>query len=169
MLRSKSDEELGWMLDDYGIKHGPVVGSTRALYERKLRDVMAKERKIKAPAERSFCREEEMIYTNHSKTNKLTRERAEYRGVSANRFYTRDEDDDDDPIRYQLQDLSASPGRHSAHQYSPMKPQIKPAPSSERAAPLWLQILLFIIVVLIMALIFIYMEPSVTQPFKRLT
>lgn len=26
MLSIKSDEELSWMLDDYRIKHGPIVG-----------------------------------------------------------------------------------------------------------------------------------------------
>ncbi|KAM9474791.1 uncharacterized protein Hap1MRO34_010781 isoform 2-T3 [Clarias gariepinus] len=52
MLSRKSDQEIVWMLDDYGIKHGPVVGSTRLLYEKKLRDVMAKERKTRGAPER---------------------------------------------------------------------------------------------------------------------
>lgn len=26
ILSNKSDDEIRWMLDDYGIKHGPVVG-----------------------------------------------------------------------------------------------------------------------------------------------
>lgn len=26
ILSNKSDDEIRWMLEDYGIKHGPVVG-----------------------------------------------------------------------------------------------------------------------------------------------
>ncbi|MCI4380445.1 hypothetical protein PGIGA_G00240190 [Pangasianodon gigas] len=62
MLSSKSDQEISWMLDDYGIKHGPVVGSTRSLYEKKLRDVMAKERKVRGASERAVYREQQNVY-----------------------------------------------------------------------------------------------------------
>ncbi|XP_008411121.1 emerin (Emery-Dreifuss muscular dystrophy) [Poecilia reticulata] len=48
---NKTDAQLSDLLTDYGIKHGPVVNSTRSLYERKLEEAMAKDR--------TFYREEE--------------------------------------------------------------------------------------------------------------
>lgn len=58
MLSSKSAEEIRWLLDEYGIKHGPVVESTRALYEKKLREAMAKQRKNNPQSNRTYYREE---------------------------------------------------------------------------------------------------------------
>ncbi|XP_029975370.1 lamina-associated polypeptide 2, isoforms beta/gamma [Salarias fasciatus] len=39
-LSEKTDEELANLLSEYGIKHGPIVDSTRKLYERKLEEAM---------------------------------------------------------------------------------------------------------------------------------
>ncbi|KAI2661803.1 Lamina-associated polypeptide 2, isoform beta [Labeo rohita] len=35
MLSSKSNEEIRWMLDDYGIKHGPVVEDVTYIQHRR--------------------------------------------------------------------------------------------------------------------------------------
>ncbi|KAL1020647.1 hypothetical protein UPYG_G00002860 [Umbra pygmaea] len=45
-LSTKSDQEIKELLDEYGIKHGPIVESTRPLYEKKLKEAMAKDRKV---------------------------------------------------------------------------------------------------------------------------
>ncbi|XP_014891402.1 lamina-associated polypeptide 2, isoforms beta/delta/epsilon/gamma-like [Poecilia latipinna] len=50
-LSDKTDAQLSDLLTDYGIKHGPVVNSTRSLYEKKLEEALAKDR--------TFYREEE--------------------------------------------------------------------------------------------------------------
>ncbi|MGH0134447.1 UNVERIFIED_CONTAM: hypothetical protein FKN15_013535 [Acipenser sinensis] len=61
-LSSMSDQELTSLLDQYEIKHGPVVGTTRKLYEKKLLDVMSKEKKqgnVKKPSsDKTYYREE---------------------------------------------------------------------------------------------------------------
>ncbi|KAM4737676.1 emerin (Emery-Dreifuss muscular dystrophy) isoform 2-T2 [Anableps anableps] len=58
-LSDKSNAEISDLLTDYGIKHGPVVNSTRSLYERKLEEAMANDR--------TFYREEEeeIIYITY--------------------------------------------------------------------------------------------------------
>jgi len=39
-LSDKTDQEIIQLLNEYGIKHGPIVDSTRGLYEKKLKDAM---------------------------------------------------------------------------------------------------------------------------------
>ncbi|CAJ1085373.1 emerin-like [Xyrichtys novacula] len=58
-LSSKSEQEIADLLDEMGIKHGPVVDSTRSLYEKKIREAMAKGKKAKPPSDKTFYREEE--------------------------------------------------------------------------------------------------------------
>ncbi|CAN9516205.1 unnamed protein product [Ophioblennius macclurei] len=58
-LSGKSAEEIREMLDELGIKHGPVVDSTRSLYEKKIKEALAKERKAKPSSDKTFYREEE--------------------------------------------------------------------------------------------------------------
>ncbi|KAA0707011.1 Emerin [Triplophysa tibetana] len=56
-LSDKSDKEIGQLLDEYGIKHGPIVDSTRRLYEKKLKEAMTKNTKP-SPSDKTFYREE---------------------------------------------------------------------------------------------------------------
>ncbi|KAI5612344.1 emerin isoform X1, partial [Silurus asotus] len=56
-LSFKSSDELCKLLDEYGINHGPIVDSTRKLYEKKLSDAMAK--KTNRPSDKTYYREEE--------------------------------------------------------------------------------------------------------------
>ncbi|XP_049608411.1 emerin (Emery-Dreifuss muscular dystrophy) [Syngnathus scovelli] len=57
-LRDKSDEELSKMLTDYGIKHGPIVDSTRKLYMKKLERAMEQVPE-KPSSDKTYYREEE--------------------------------------------------------------------------------------------------------------
>lgn len=57
-LRGKSDEEISKLLAEYGIKHGPIVDSTRELYERKLIKAMASA-PVKPSSDKTYYREEE--------------------------------------------------------------------------------------------------------------
>ncbi|KAM3617605.1 uncharacterized protein V6R79_008804 [Siganus canaliculatus] len=57
-LSDKSDEELSELLVQYGIKHGPVVDSTRKLYEKKLESAM-QEAAAKPSSDKTYYREEE--------------------------------------------------------------------------------------------------------------
>ena len=40
-VASLSDKELAALLDEYSIMHGPVVGTTRSFYERKLQAALS--------------------------------------------------------------------------------------------------------------------------------
>ncbi|XP_061115015.1 emerin (Emery-Dreifuss muscular dystrophy) isoform X2 [Conger conger] len=62
-LGSKSSQEISELLDEYGIKHGPVVDSTRGLYEKKLKEAMAKDTPVKKPSDRTYYREEQTEVT----------------------------------------------------------------------------------------------------------
>ncbi|KAG7224262.1 hypothetical protein INR49_000505, partial [Caranx melampygus] len=58
LLSDKSVEEISELLDEYGIKHGPIVDSTRQLYEKKLAKVM-ENAPVKASSDKTYYREEE--------------------------------------------------------------------------------------------------------------
>ncbi|XP_023120936.1 emerin (Emery-Dreifuss muscular dystrophy) [Amphiprion ocellaris] len=57
-LSEKSNEEISSLLTEYGIKHGPIVGSTRKLYEKKLEKAM-EEAPVKPSSDKTYYREEE--------------------------------------------------------------------------------------------------------------
>ncbi|XP_070999769.1 emerin-like isoform X3 [Oncorhynchus clarkii lewisi] len=68
-LRNKSDQEIKDLLNEYGIKHGPLVDTTRPLYEKKLKEAMAKAKVTvtKPSPDRTFYREdqEEVTYVTY--------------------------------------------------------------------------------------------------------
>ncbi|KAM4562983.1 emerin (Emery-Dreifuss muscular dystrophy) isoform 1-T1 [Odontesthes bonariensis] len=57
-LSEKSEAEIQSLLTEFGIKHGPIVDSTRKLYEKKLEQAMAKVT-VKQSSDKTFYREEE--------------------------------------------------------------------------------------------------------------
>ncbi|XP_062283703.1 emerin (Emery-Dreifuss muscular dystrophy) [Scomber scombrus] len=61
-LSEKSDEEIAQLLAQYDIKHGPIVDSTRKLYEKKLEKAM-KEAPAKPSSDKTYYREEEEVIT----------------------------------------------------------------------------------------------------------
>lgn len=73
-LSAKSAEEIRDLLDEYGIKHGPVVGTTRSLYEKKLREAMAKGSPKQSP-DKTYYREEEeeVTYIQYHPPRKKTK------------------------------------------------------------------------------------------------
>lgn len=147
------------MLDDYGIKHGPVVDSTRALYEKKLREAIAKSKKPQPQSDRTYYREEEDVtYIHHRRPQQY--------GDVSDRTWTdyRAMDYVDEPVVYRTQSSYRNISRST-----PAEPQTQKTPenSSTRLVPIWLQILVFVIVSALLYLVFINMEPA--GPVKRLT
>nr|XP_040049880.1 emerin (Emery-Dreifuss muscular dystrophy) isoform X2 [Gasterosteus aculeatus aculeatus] len=66
-LSEKSNSEISKLLGEYGIKHGPVVDSTRNLYEKKLEVAMEKAAVVPSPDKTFYREEEEITYiTYHS-------------------------------------------------------------------------------------------------------
>ncbi|XP_059189467.1 emerin (Emery-Dreifuss muscular dystrophy) [Centropristis striata] len=57
-LSEKSDEEISELLTEYGIKHGPIVDSTRKLYEKKLEKAM-EDAPVEPSSDKTYYREEE--------------------------------------------------------------------------------------------------------------
>lgn len=74
-LSEKSDEELGSLLSQYGIKHGPIVDSTRHLYERKLEKAM-EQASVKTSSDKTYYREEEEEVTYITYQSAATRKRS---------------------------------------------------------------------------------------------
>ncbi|XP_034393214.1 lamina-associated polypeptide 2, isoforms beta/delta/epsilon/gamma [Cyclopterus lumpus] len=67
-LSERSDEEISQLLAEYAIRHGPIVDSTRKLYEKKLEVAMASA-PVAPLSDKTYYREEaeEMTYiTYHS-------------------------------------------------------------------------------------------------------
>lgn len=148
------------MLDDYGIKHGPVVDSTRALYEKKLREAMTKHRRTKAQSDRTFYREEEDVtFVQHRRPQRcddvIDRTWSDYKGID----YT------DEPAIYRTQ----AP-YHNISQARNLSPESQiqktPEKSSTRLVPVWQQFLVFLIISGLLYLVFINMESA--EPVKRL-
>ncbi|XP_061557029.1 emerin (Emery-Dreifuss muscular dystrophy) [Phycodurus eques] len=75
-LRDKSDEELSKLLTDYGIKHGPIVDSTRKLYAKKLEKAM-EQLPVKPSSDKTYYREEEEEITYVTYRSPVKHERYE--------------------------------------------------------------------------------------------
>lgn len=172
MLSSKSDDEIRWMLDDYGIKHGPVVDSTRHLYERKLKEAMENDRKARLrprpPTDRSRYREEEneMTYDYERRGPYLRDEDLRERQWQ---YREMDEVDDYRPDTYRMQatyrNMAQSVPVVSRHGTMPPATEEK---NSSSGISLWVKFLVFLLVAAILFVVFINMEPSEEEPFKRL-
>ncbi|KAK3540530.1 hypothetical protein QTP70_034084 [Hemibagrus guttatus] len=164
MLSSKSDQEISWMLDDYGIKHGPVVGSTRSLYEKKLRDMMAKRRKMTQASERAIYKkqQDEDVYLPQRKS--WGQEVFSSRGNAM--FSTEDREVDivEEPMVSPY--YTVSQGKYTAVRQERTQEKTQ-SQDSGRFVPLWLQMVVFLLVAAVLVFIFINMEAA--QPFRRLT
>ncbi|XP_074499242.1 emerin (Emery-Dreifuss muscular dystrophy) isoform X1 [Sebastes fasciatus] len=66
-LSERSDEEISKLLTEYGIKHGPIVDSTRKLYEKKL-EVAMENAPVEPSSDKTYYREEaeEITYITYS-------------------------------------------------------------------------------------------------------
>lgn len=181
-MSSKSAQEISELLDEYGIKHGPVVDSTRSLYEKKLKEAMTKgKRPAKAATDKTYYREEEEEVTYLTRTpvrsctsgdsGSYMRSRPEWteREYEAETSYNylrskpeyRGRDFVDESYVYR----TSSPYTNSYLKSTPMKPAEDPpkAPKSSRLIPAWVQFLFFLIVVVFLYLVFSDMETNETM------
>ncbi|KAM8863377.1 uncharacterized protein AB9W97_018248 [Spinachia spinachia] len=175
-LRSKSAQDISDLLDEYGIKHGPVVDSTRGLYERKLKEAMAKGNISKPSPDKTYYREEEEVTYEYrvpvrnesagdsrsymrSKPDRSEREfehEQSYSSYSSAMPNYRGRDLVDESDMYD----TPSTDRNSYKKSSPVKsPE---APKSSRLIPLWVQFVFFLAVVLFLYLVFSSMETNET-------
>ncbi|XP_070766427.1 uncharacterized protein [Enoplosus armatus] len=178
-LSSKSTQEISALLDDYGIKHGPVVESTRSLYERKLKEAMAKGKRAKPSPDKTYYREEEDEVTYVYRTpvrsdgsgdsGSYMRSRPEwterefanetsYSSYSRSRPEYRGRDYVDEPSMYD----TPSTYRQSYLKSTPMKSgqEAPQAPKSSRLIPLWVQFVFFLAVAVFLYIVFSSMETN---------
>ncbi|XP_016412786.1 uncharacterized protein LOC107743857 isoform X1 [Sinocyclocheilus rhinocerous] len=135
------------------------LDSTRALYEKKLREAMSKHRRTQVQSDRTYYREEEDVtYVQHHRPQLYddvsNRTWSDYRGMD----YT------DEPAIYRTQ---APYQNMSQARNLPPEPHIQKTPEKTRLVPVWLQILVFLIVSGLLYLVYINMESA--EPEKRLT
>ncbi|XP_026222637.1 uncharacterized protein LOC113166724 isoform X2 [Anabas testudineus] len=176
-LSSKSAKEISDLLDEYGIKHGPVVDSTRSLYEKKLKEAMAKGKRAKVSPDKTFYREEvediTYVYREPSRSDgagdsgSYMRSRPEwterefeheksYSTYSRSKPQYREKDFVDTPYMYD----TPSTYSNSYLKSTPMKSDKEAPKTSSRLIPLWVQFVFFLAVAAFLYLVFSNMETN---------
>ncbi|KAK5863040.1 hypothetical protein PBY51_000100 [Eleginops maclovinus] len=146
-LKEKSDEELSKLLSEYGIKHGPIVDSTRKLYEKKLEKAMED-----APAEvpspdKTYYREEaeEVTYItyHHSPV------RQEVHSDVVKRRGNAEPDQEEEPVQYTEPpvQITKRTANHSA------APRFK-EPARESGCSVWKVIRLLLLLAVLAAAVY---------------
>ncbi|XP_017568214.1 emerin (Emery-Dreifuss muscular dystrophy) [Pygocentrus nattereri] len=174
-LCGKSSEELSRLLDEYGIKHGPIVDSTRKLYEKKLTEAMAKGTKPSS-SDKTYYREEqeEVTYVTYHPPV-----RQEVRGEATRRSRITDYDDEVDnahePIisRTQTGLQSSLYSRPTAYTSRYSQQDASPVPAKSEGSksggvPGWLRVLVFIIVAVFLYYVYSNMESAEQNPFGKI-
>lgn len=187
-LGSKSTQEISDLLDEYGVKHGPVVGSTRSLYEKKLKEAMAKGKRAgyKSSPDKTYYREEEEEVTYVYRTpvrsedaggygdgrpsmssrpgwpGREYEQEASYSAYSRTKPEYRERTFVDEPHIYDKPSSYSS----SYLKSTPMKSgQDAPKTTqSSRLIPLWVQFVFFLAVAVFLYLVFSNMESN--EPLK---
>ncbi|XP_056130164.1 emerin (Emery-Dreifuss muscular dystrophy) isoform X1 [Lampris incognitus] len=183
VLGNKSYQEISELLDYYGIKHGPVVDSTRGLYEKKLKEAMTKERKPKTSPDKTYYREEEEEVTYYTYRPPITvdssRDRGPYmrsRPEYAERAFEDENCYSGTGLDYSRRDFVDEPYiNDSTSTYRNVSSQPAPVRSggdatqtnSSRLIPLWVQFVVFLAVAAFLYFVFSNMESAHSDPFKR--
>ncbi|XP_029291860.1 emerin (Emery-Dreifuss muscular dystrophy) isoform X1 [Cottoperca gobio] len=97
-LSEKSDEELSKLLSQYGIKHGPIVDSTRKLYEKKLEKAMEDAPVEESSPDKTYYKEEDS--TLYEKKLEKAMEDAPVEEPSPDKTYYREEAEEITYITY---------------------------------------------------------------------
>lgn len=187
-LSGKSAEEISELLDEFGIKHGPVVDSTRSLYEKKIKEAMAKEKGGKASqpsSDKTYYREEEEEVTYVYRTpvrndvaggdrmsNLRSRSEWSEREYEPELSYSASHLSSQPRFRTDYQgrdavdarDMYDTPAsyRSSYLQSTPVKAAaVAPeAAKSSRLIPMWVQLVVFLALAFFLYLVFSSMEPD---------
>ncbi|XP_067303398.1 emerin (Emery-Dreifuss muscular dystrophy) [Pseudorasbora parva] len=183
----KSDKEISQLLDEYGIKHGPIVESTRKLYEKKLKEAMAKNTKPTS-SDRTYYREEqdEVEYVTYHQPPQMIRHdgfgdvtrRTKVidsdfaHDIRRSKFTDYRDDDDVDHINESV----ISPTQTTYQSYT--RPGLSASKSIQRGAspetsklggvPVWLRVLVFLIVAVFLYYVYTCMEPAEEAPIKTI-
>ncbi|XP_062316368.1 emerin (Emery-Dreifuss muscular dystrophy) [Osmerus eperlanus] len=154
-LEEKSDQEIIQLLKKFGIKHGPLVGSTRGLYVKKLKDVMAKP---DVSPDKTFYREEEeeVTYIHYH-----TPVRNEGYGDVSRRIVSKYEELADDHYGHDTE-----PQIHSTQAaYHSTAHSKVPITKAAGGMSLWLWLLLLAVLAAFLYFIYSSMEANTESPF----
>ncbi|KAF7657898.1 hypothetical protein LDENG_00020860 [Lucifuga dentata] len=185
-LSSLSAQEISDLLDQYGIKHGPVVDSTRGLYEKKLKEAMAKVKKAKPSLDKTYYREEEdevtYVYRTPTRnenagdrgtymrtrpewTKREFEQENSYSSYSKSKPEYRGRDFADEPYMY---DSPSSYRNVSYLKSTPVRSgeDAPKAAKSSRLVPLWVQFVFFLALAAFLYFVFSIMETTDSAPFK---
>lgn len=171
-LSTKSPTELSKLLDEYGIKHGPIVDSTRKLYEKKLTEAMTKGTKPSS-SDKTYYREEqeEIEYVTYHPPVKH-----ESFGEVTRRSRTTNDDIDnaDEPIisrtqtTYQSAPLFRSAYTSKSSQQDASAVPAKSEGSKSGAVPGWLRVLVFVVIAVFLYYVYSNMESAEQSPFGKI-
>lgn len=184
-LSEKTADELGELLDEYGIKHGPIVESTRSLYEKKLREAMAKTKK--PSSDKTYYREEveeevtyvtrtppkasaagDSYYSGTYMRSRPERTEREYQHEATYSNFSRSTPDFkrkeyiDEPYTYS----TPTSYRSSYLNSTPVttkdikSPSAPPASKSSGLIPPWFQVVFFLVVLIFLYIVFSSMETN---------
>lgn len=182
-LSNKSAQEISDLLDEYGIKHGPVVESTRNLYEKKLKEAMAKGKRAKPSPDKTYYREEEeevtYVYRTPTKSEgsgdsgayirpKQEWNERDYQHETSYSSYSKSKPEYSRSSYGNEPDMYDTPStyRSTYAKLPPMKSgqDVPDAPKSSRLIPLWVQFVFFLAVAVFLYLVFSTMETN--EPLK---
>lgn len=187
-LSEKTADELRELLDEYGIKHGPIVDSTRGLYEKKLQEAIAKAKK--SSPDKTYYREEvqeEVTYVTRTpvragpvgesyysgaymrsrpeRTERDYQHEASYSNFSRSPPDYKERDYIDEPYTFSTPTSYRSSYLNSTPLTTKdIKSSAPSAPKSSSLIPPWFQIVFFLVVLIFLYIVFSSMESN--EPIK---
>lgn len=174
-FKDMTDEELISTLRKYKIQHGPIVGTTRTLYEKKL--IQYEREKTKFPTSTSSYESRQQYssrnYDDDDKGDKHTYEEEEYTKTYHNpQSYQRAKDDlqnrsyirKENMYQNVSQSQYQSPYSQGVEPRKPIRPKQMEETPVKRFIPLWFQLLLLLLFVAF--LVYMYILQMDDNPFK---
>lgn len=193
-----TDDDLRSALLQHGVKAGPIVASTRAVYERKLRNLLLSNGHSKSNGksdDKENCADEAVLYSDSEKEEDSGEELEEEPDIEepltqADLVDQSQQDSKQEPVpeifKHLVADKNNTPSGIYATRRRPIKgaagrpvqyvyPDTPVSPTTSqrqeverRLVPLKIQILVFLIVALILYVIYVYVEDYAFNPFLNL-
>ncbi|XP_055044757.2 emerin (Emery-Dreifuss muscular dystrophy) isoform X4 [Misgurnus anguillicaudatus] len=169
-LSDKSDKEIGQLLDEYGIKHGPIVDTTRKLYEKKLKEAMSKNTKPSSPDKTYYREEQEEVEYVTYLPQQFTRDDGSSDVIRRSQAtnYRDDVDYTHEPIISQSRTSYQTTSRPGPSVYKASQKSATPESSKSASVPVWLRVLVFLIIAVFLYYVYSSMEPAEEGPFKTI-
>ncbi|XP_064415276.1 emerin (Emery-Dreifuss muscular dystrophy) isoform X3 [Latimeria chalumnae] len=169
-LKNLSDHELLDLLKKYDIPHGPIVETTRQLYEKKLQNYLTKGKTSPSPKSSpmqtdgagDFTEEYEEYTCTTYYTEKPARQRVREEETSNSEslrssFYT--------PVNTSRSTLHSRVSTATSLRSTPPPSAKEKDPPGKRFLPVWFQLLVFLLIVGFLFYVFWSMEPAHENPF----